>query len=106
MLYQSATPSLPPIQPPDKTGYPANWSEISITLRNWTNHYCEVCSHHHDVSTWHILTVHHLDGNPNNNDWRNLLVCCQRCHLHVQAAYRPGQQVLFVKPAWMTIRGL
>lgn len=37
-----------------------------------------------------ILTVHHIDGNPANCDWTNLLACCQRCHLHVQAVWKPG----------------
>ncbi len=56
-----------------------------------------------------ILTVHHLDGDKANCDWTNLLVCCQRCHLHIQATWKPGG-VLPARwqpvPAWITGRGL
>jgi len=37
-----------------------------------------------------VLTVHHLDGNKKNCTYRNLLVCCQRCHLEIQALWKPG----------------
>jgi len=30
-----------------------------------------------------VLTVAHLDHDPTNNDERNLLACCQRCHLRI-----------------------
>lgn len=31
---------------------------------------------------------------------------CQRCHLHIQARYRPGQMWLFEPPSWAVKRGL
>jgi hypothetical protein len=34
---------------------------------------------------WRVLTVHHLDGDKANCRWWNLLACCQRCHLELQA---------------------
>jgi len=37
---------------------------------------------------WRILTVHHLDGNPLNCKWYNLVALCQRCHLRVQTKVR------------------
>jgi len=30
------------------------------------------------------LTVHHIDLNPANCDWWNLVALCQRCHLQIQ----------------------
>jgi hypothetical protein len=56
-----------------------------------------------------ILTVHHLDGNPANCDWRNLLTCCQVCHLHIQAVWKPGGIIPATwnpVPTWITRRGL
>ena len=86
--------------------YPQNWVMIADALRGWALWRCEVCGADHNPFTGYCLTVHHLDMNPGNNDWRNLLVCCQRCHLRTQAEYRPGQSWLFDKPTWAIIRGL
>ena len=46
---------------------------------------CVRCGHEHDIPAGYMLTVHHLDLNPSNNAWWNLLALCQRCHLRVQA---------------------
>ena len=29
-----------------------------------------------------VLTIAHLDGNKDNNDFENLAALCQKCHLH------------------------
>ena len=34
-----------------------------------------------EKTTLVVLTVHHIDGNAQNNDKLNLLALCQRCHL-------------------------
>jgi hypothetical protein len=43
--------------------------------------------------------------NKANCDYKNLVALCQRCHLRIQAQYRPGQQLMFPYP-WMEKRGL
>lgn len=56
-----------------------------------------------------ILTVHHLDGNPSNCHWTNLLACCQKCHLHIQAVWSPGDippPHWPQPPRWIEIRRL
>lgn len=56
-----------------------------------------------------ILTVHHLDGDPSNCDWTNLLACCQACHLHIQATWKPGGVLPAhweQPPMWVSKRGL
>lgn len=90
-----------PVDP--DTGYPVNWDDIARAIKTWAGWVCEHCYHPHDVESGHVLTVHHLDGNPGNNDWTNLLVCCQRCHLSIQARYIPGQ-IWFDPPYWLTRR--
>jgi len=67
-----------------KATYPENWGEIAQRLKERHNWRCERCGHPHEVETGHVLTVHHLDGNPANCEEWNLAVLCQRCHLHMQ----------------------
>jgi|GEM_PF-1728097 len=85
-------------------GYPPEWvsGEIQSEIYERANWRCEHCGEEfHEGTTIaktarnadgkpRILTVHHLDGNPANCDWTNLLACCQVCHLHIQAVWKPG----------------
>ena len=87
-------------------GYPKNWPKIAVAVKDWAGWHCENCGHGHDPATGYTLTVHHLDGIKTNCEWRNLVALCQRCHLHIQAVYVPGQFVMFDVPAWMFVRHL
>lgn len=103
--------------------YPPAWISGDIqrdicTRANWTCEHCgmefppgdtrAVSARNRDGKP-SILTVHHLDGNPANCDWSNLLACCQACHLHIQAIWKPGG-VLPASwpqpPTWIAIRNL
>lgn len=88
--------------------YPKDWPKIATRIKEAANWRCEHCNHPHDPASGHTLTVHHLDGNPANCDNDNLVALCQRCHLHIQARYFPGQLPLtgIEAPAWMIARGL
>ncbi len=53
--------------------------EKSLALHGWI---CARCAREFEASEVHLLTVHHKDGNPNNNppdgsNWENL---CTYCH--------------------------
>lgn len=88
-------------------GYPENWDEIADKIKKAAGWKCEHCGIPHAPAIGRCLTVHHLDLNPANCDPSNLVALCQRCHLHIQARYTPGQQDLFEhKPGWMKKRGL
>jgi hypothetical protein len=41
-----------------------------------------------------MLGVHHLDMNPGNSAWWNLVPLCQRCHLQIQ-------HKVILERAWM-----
>ena len=91
----------------DKKNYPANWQEIASAIKEWAEWNCENCGHPHDVAGGYVLTVHHIDGDTTNNNFNNLVALCQRCHLHIQAKYTPGQLSLFeAPPQWAAVRGL
>lgn len=40
-------------------------------------------------SKWRVLTVHHLTGEKDNDQWWNCLALCQRCHLQIQTRVDP-----------------
>lgn len=104
-------------------GYPPEWISGAIQARmyEWAGWRCEHCGMEFEPGSTKaksevnadgkpvILTVHHLDGNPANCDWRNLLVSCQRCHLSIQATWKPGGVLPLAwggVPEWVTARGL
>ena len=89
-------------------GYPLNWGEIAEAVKAVAGWRCEACGYPHDVETWHVLTVHHLNGDKADCRYTNLVALCQRCHLHVQALYLVGQLWLpdTEPPYWVKARGL
>ena len=86
--------------------YPADWDAIARRVKERAGWRCEHCGHPHDPQAGRTLTVHHLDGQPANCAPENLVALCQRCHLRIQARYRPGQGFLFGAPEWALRRGL
>jgi hypothetical protein len=65
--------------------YPDDWLAIANKAKEEVGWKCERCGHLNDYESGHVLTIHHLDMNPEHNDWYNLACLCQKCHLHVQA---------------------
>jgi len=56
-----------------------NYRERSLKIHGWI---CAKCGRDFELSNLHLLTVHHKDGNHNNNqadgsNWENL---CSYCH--------------------------
>ena len=80
--------------------YPPDWKEIAERVKTEAGCCCVRCGHHHDRKTWHVLTVHHLDGDKANCVWWNLLALCQRCHLSIQGRVKPDQPYIFEHSAW------
>lgn len=81
-----------------KNRYPITWKEIAAKVKFEVNNRCYRCGHPHDPKKGYTLTVHHLDGNPQNNSPKNLMALCQRCHLrsqHYSKAIEIGQMNLF-----------
>jgi hypothetical protein len=80
--------------------YPANWFEIAEKVKAEAGWKCIRCGHPHEPATGYCLTVHHLDYDPSNNIWWNLLALCQRCHLHIGAKVVVEQEWMFEHSAW------
>jgi len=66
-------------------GYTTDWPEVAQRVKDEAGWKCVRCGHVHERETGHVLTVHHLDINPDNNAWWNTAALCQRCHLHIQS---------------------
>jgi 5-methylcytosine-specific restriction endonuclease McrA len=74
-----------PIRPDQRARYPKDWKAISLKVRNEAGWRCEQCGAchgvaHPDTGSTVVLTVAHLDHQPENCDRANLRAWCQRCH--------------------------
>lgn len=72
--------------------YPEDWKTLARQVKDDAGWRCVRCKVPHDPPH-DVLTVHHLDMNPGNSKWWNLLPLCARCHLTIQAKVdvnRPG----------------
>lgn len=72
--------------PFDRKKYPENWEHISRSVREEAGWQCEFCGAKHgkphpETGKRVVLTVAHLDHNPQNCERENLRALCQRCHL-------------------------
>lgn len=97
-----------PIRPENKKLYPKNWKQIRNDILVRANNKCEFCGVENHAEGYRtksgdfvksegiqqevdaldgekiikiVLTIAHLDHNPQNNDYQNLRALCQRCHL-------------------------
>jgi len=80
-----------PIRPENKARYPRDWKQISLRIRERAGNKCEDCG----VENYSIregvkivLTVAHLDHQPENCADENLRAWCQRCHNRYDAPER------------------
>lgn len=97
-----------PIRPENKKLYPKNWKQIRKDILQRANNKCEFCGVDNYSEGYRdkdgnfiksegmqqeadtldgekiiriVLTIAHLDHDPQNNDYNNLRALCQRCHL-------------------------
>jgi len=83
-----------PIKPENRHRYPADWKTVvrpAILKRaghrcegspDYPNCRAEQYRDHPMTGSKVVLTIAHVDQNPENNDHANLRAWCQRCHLN------------------------
>ena len=88
--------------------YPKDWNKISKDYKDSVDNTCELCGHIHIRGEGYFLTVHHLDGNKNNNEkWNLIALCGEHCHQQVQMKINMEEIVnkenfnLLLEPDWL-----
>jgi 5-methylcytosine-specific restriction endonuclease McrA len=86
-----------PIRPENRSRYPADWPAIRRAIRERACERCEGCgaaNHqpHPITGSKVVLTVAHLDHQPENCDSANLRAWCQRCHNTYDAPHRAANR--------------
>ena len=80
--------------------YPADWNLIATEIKSLADWKCIRCGHEHDFKNGYVLTVHHLDLDPQNCEWWNCPALCQRCHLSIQSKVVMEQEYMFEHTEW------
>lgn len=80
--------------------YTSDWHEIAADVKKAAGWRCIRCGHRHEIESGYVLTVHHMDMDPSNNKWWNLLALCQRCHLTIQAKVDIHRMYMFEHSEW------
>ena len=70
--------------------YHQEWPVLSRYIRTLFNHHCARCGRdsRRPGNSREQLQVHHIDGNPGNNDLENLIPLCAECHLQIEKEAR------------------
>ena len=105
-----------------KQEYPNLWQRglIPLFAKKRANWMCEHCGMAFDENGKSlvdrrrdgqpfVLTVHHINGDKQDCSYKNLLSCCQRCHLHIQGVWKPNDVIPSAwngVPDWIKERGL
>jgi len=87
-----------PIKPENRDRYPKYWPAIRQAILDRAGHRCEGSPMYPDCRASNgdehpvtgskvVLTIAHLDHQPENNDPENLRAWCQRCHLTYDAMH-------------------
>ncbi len=91
-----------PIKPENRKRYPKNWKQIRQQILERANNRCEFCGVENHTLRYRgtdidgmelppvkvVLTIAHLDHQPENCDPENLRALCQRCHNRYDAKHR------------------
>jgi hypothetical protein len=85
---------------PEGSNYPADWKEIAQAVKDAAGWQCVRCGHRHEPEAGYCLTVHHLDIDPANCAWWNVVALCQRCHLSIQGKVIMERVYMFPHSEW------
>jgi hypothetical protein len=67
----------------NRAAYPETWDLIAARIKDRAGWRCTACGQPHGPVP-NVLTVHHLNGNPEDCRDANLIALCQRDHLRAE----------------------
>lgn len=78
--------------------YPDDWKFIARVIKTHQGDVCAGCGVDCERSNTNGLqmSVHHVDGNVENNERDNLIGLCSRCHLREQGLLMRGRSKLLL----------
>ena len=70
--------------------YHLEWKNISRYIRELFNYHCACCGKYCNTPSCRkdLLQVHHIDENPENNSFENLIPLCSVCHMWIEKEAR------------------
>jgi 5-methylcytosine-specific restriction endonuclease McrA len=82
-----------PIRPENRHRYPPEWKQIRAIILCRADNRCEWCQAenykpHPKTGSRVVLTIMHLDHQPENVEYSNLKAACQRCHNRYDIPHR------------------
>lgn len=86
-----------PIRPENRDRYPKNWKQIRARILERAHNRCEFCGVENHTMRLNpktgkeariVLTVDHLNHEPEDCRLENLRALCQRCHNQYDAKHR------------------
>jgi 5-methylcytosine-specific restriction endonuclease McrA len=82
-----------PIRDENRARYPSNWKALALAIKQEVRWCCEWCPAEHGKShpvtgSKVVLTIAHLDHQPEDCIRSNLKALCQRCHNTTDVAER------------------
>jgi hypothetical protein len=82
-----------PIRTENRARYPDNWKLLAKAIKEDVGWKCEWCPAEHGkphpiTNSKVVLTIAHLDHQPENCDRSNLKALCQKCHNTYDASER------------------
>lgn len=80
--------------------YACDWKAMAAAVKADAGGKCVRCGTASNYASGHVLTVHHFDGDRDNNARWNLMALCQRCHLSVQSRVDPEIPLLLDPAPW------
>lgn len=103
-----------PIKPENKGRYPKNWKQIRQKILDRAGNFCEFCGRENHTQYFNektgrwvkvVLTIAHLNHQPEDCDEENLKALCQRCHLLYDSEHhrKTAQQTRLAKDKSLTI---
>jgi len=78
--------------------YGKNWTRKSRQMKECYHHTCQKCGRVMNGFDKESVQVHHVDGNPQNCFYWNLIVLCPPCHVKAERVLYEKERLIKNEP--------